>query len=143
MNKQIVIDRVEAASVILDFLTKDSACHAAEGDTQQGGRGALTEAGSHSHAAPLLPLFLPRGPRPTPEAAISPVTQPKTRGLHAPGVGPRSPPMLVPRPPPHSTHDGAGPSEFPRLTGGTVSQLVTVSQKEARSYQPSGKLAAF
>lgn len=58
MNKQIVIDRVEAASVILDFLTKDSACHAAEGDTQQGGRGALTEAGSHGHAAPLLPLFL-------------------------------------------------------------------------------------
>lgn len=56
MNKQIVIDRVEAASVILDFLTKDSACHAAEGDTQQGGRGALTEAGSHGHAAPLLPL---------------------------------------------------------------------------------------
>lgn len=37
MNKQIVIDRVEAASVILDFLTEDSACRAAEGDTQQGG----------------------------------------------------------------------------------------------------------
>lgn len=58
MNKQIVIDRVEAASVILDFLTEDTTCRAAEGDERQGGRGALTEAGGHSHAAPLLLLFL-------------------------------------------------------------------------------------
>lgn len=62
---------------------------------------------------------------------------PHTRG------GPKAPADAGPPASSAHTHDGAWPSEFPRLTGGTVSQLVTVSLEEARSYQPAGKLVAF